>query len=294
MKTILLLGDGQLGRSLEKTLKPHYDVVVLSRKKTGLDFTNIRGTVKQIQDEIDLHAEVYAVINTIAYTNVDSAEKNGSVCNTVNSLTPSIVAAQLEEFGIKFIHFSTDFAYNDPFFETTLFKEDDKTTPLNVYATTKVKGDQTILNVYPDAIILRVGGIFQSLKDGISPTCFVGKIASLANRESINVVDDQFTSPTPVDYVSEAVLKILQSERWIPGLFNWGTTGTISFYELAKLVLKNQKTIVNPVSTERYAELMKTQLATRPKHCAMDHTKIMMSYNLAGHHFENFEEDYTL
>lgn len=298
MKTVLVLGDGQLGRSVENVLRGDgYDVYVLSKKQTGLNFLDFRKTLKQLQEAIDVHGEVFSIVNTIAYTNVDGAEKEQGVCNTINNITPSVIAEYLRDSGIKFVHFSTDFVYDDVYSKDLRFTEEDKLRPLNIYAESKAEADRCIMAVNPNSLILRVGGIYQSLTDGISGSCFVGKIASLKDKKTIEVVNDQFTSPTPVSFISESLSTILSSPEWKPGVYNLSCHGKISFFELAKQVLRNTQVEVLPVSSKDYEKknfMQGKKTAKRPLNCNMDCEKIMNSYPIYPQHFSAYEKDYVL
>ena len=55
----------------------------------------------------------------------------------------------------------------------------------------------------------------------------------MQERDSISVVNDQIGSPTYAADLAEAMIKIILSEKWIPGIYNYSNEGEISWYEFA-------------------------------------------------------------
>ena len=93
----------------------------------------------------------------------------------------------------------------------------------------------------------------------------------MQEKESINVVNDQLGSPTYAADLAQAIMEILRSGKWIPGIYHFSNEGIISWYDFAVEIrsLINSKCIINPIPSSAY----KTA-AIRPKYSVLDTTKI--------------------
>ena len=69
MKILLFGKNGQIGKSLYKTLKEKHDVLAVGRKECDL-------TKEKEIFRLFSNLNVHLVINAAAYTDVDSAENN--------------------------------------------------------------------------------------------------------------------------------------------------------------------------------------------------------------------------
>ena len=99
----------------------------------------------------------------------------------------------------------------------------------------------------------------------------------MQERDEINVVNDQIGSPTYAADLAIAIIHIIESSKWIPGIYNFSNEGEISWYEFALAIkeLGNYKTNVRGISTLEYPTPAK-----RPKFSLLSKEKIKTIYNL--------------
>jgi dTDP-4-dehydrorhamnose reductase len=219
---------GQLGRALVRLAEAAgRPVVALSRAELDLSAPeDLRRAVRQ-------HAPG-AVVNAAAYTAVDRAETEPDLARAVNAEAPAALAAACAEAGIPMAHVSTDFVFDG----TNLrpYREDDPIRPLSVYGRTKAEGEAAVRERLAEHLIVRTSWVFAP-----AHTNFVTTIARLAReRATLQVVADQWGSPTPADALARALLLALDrapaSGGW--GTYHYGGEPPTSRFGLAEAVVE--------------------------------------------------------
>lgn len=264
---ILVTGaNGQVGQVFQELAKTHtqYHFIFAGREELP------------IEDEEKLHSffkanKIAYCINAAAYTAVDLAETEKEKALQMNATAVKNIAALCFQYHIKFIHFSTDYVFNGS--GTTPYKTDDATDPVNYYGYTKWLGEQEARKVNPDSIIIRTSWLYSAYGKN-----FVKTMLHLMNsRENISVVNDQFGSPTYAVDLAEAVLEILKSENWKPGIYHYCNKGIINWFQFANAIKENENLNCNVtgISTEAYPTAAK-----RPAYSALATEKIQTAYQL--------------
>ena len=102
-------------------------------------------------------------------------------------------------------------------------------------------------------------------------------IRLMKERESIQVVRDQTGSPTYAGDFAKAILHILESDRFIPGIYHYSNEGETNWFafaeEIKKLTASSCKIL--PIPTSAYPTPAK-----RPAFSLLDKTKIKKDYRL--------------
>ncbi|MBD3890629.1 dTDP-4-dehydrorhamnose reductase [Olleya marilimosa] len=267
MKKILVTGsNGQLGSCIKIKSKEQktLDFVFLDSK--GLDVTNS----KQI-DEVFSNNNFDYCINCAAYTAVDQAEDESDIAYNINTLGAKNLAEASKKYKVTLIHVSTDFVFNGQ--AQVAYKETDITNPLGVYGSTKLEGEKEIQSKLSEYYIIRTSWLYSEFKNN-----FLKTMLNLASKmDALGVVNDQFGTPTNANDLSEAILKIIISEKKEYGLYHFSNLGETTWYEFAKAIfdLTNTNIKLTPISTEQY----KTK-ALRPKYSVLDKTKIIKTFDL--------------
>ena len=139
-----------------------------------------------------------AVINAAAYTGVDNAETEEPLARVINAESPFHMASACRELNIPFVHISTDYVFDGS--GKTPWTNEDKINPLGVYGRTKQEGEQAIVEVNPNAIILRTSWVFSTTGDN-----FVTKMLRLSETQTkLLIVSDQVGGPTSAHSISRA------------------------------------------------------------------------------------------
>lgn len=93
------------------------------------------------------------VIHCAAMANVDACEADPALAYKVNAELPGTIAAVCKQHAVHMIHISTDAVFDG---QQGNYREEEKTNPLSVYASTKLEGEMAVLAANPEALITRV------------------------------------------------------------------------------------------------------------------------------------------
>lgn len=305
IKVLIIGKNGQLGQSIQKIAADNnkYDFYFVGRDEIDLN------SDKSIENYFAKYNDFDAVINTAAYTNVDKAETEQTIANQINHLAVKKIAQilSLSKKSTYLIHISTDYVFDgwskNPYTETSA------TNPINYYGLSKLKGEQVILNSTCDAVIIRTSWLYSEFGNN-----FVKTMLKLGfSKKEINIVDDQFGSPT---YAGDLVLVIMRllARRFINSdenyinisnadnpenknnsnssgdsaaqTYHFSNNGVCSRYELAKRIfaIKRINCELNPINTKDY---INDDMALRPRNSALDSSKIKRELNVEGARWED-------
>ena len=105
----------------------------------------------------------------------------------------------------------------------------------------------------------------------------------MAEKESINVVADQYGSPTYAADLAKAILHIMESGKWHPGIYHFSNEGIINWAEFAREIKSqiHSSCAVNFITTDQYPTPAK-----RPKYSVLDKTKIVTTYGINLRHWK--------
>ena len=267
MKKILVTGaNGQLGSELNvlSVNYPNYQWIFADRTKVTLDNLELLNTqLESIQPNI--------ILNCGAYTAVDKAETEKELAFTINNLAVELIAKYSAEYNVKLIHISTDYVFDGS--SAIALNEEAPTNPINVYGESKLAGEIACVNNNPDSIIIRTSWVYSKFGNN-----FVKTMQRLMQeRESINVVNDQIGSPTYAADLAQAMIDILESSNWVPGIYNYSNEGEISWYEFALSIkeIGGYNCNVGGIPSSSYPTPAK-----RPEFSLLDKKKIKAIYNL--------------
>ena len=170
------------------------------------------------------------VVNCAAYTAVDQAEDEKYQCALLNVDAVKNLALAADSIGAKIIHISTDYVFDGTAHRP--YKESDKVNPISQYGTTKRAGETALLALAPNSIIIRTAWLYSPYGKN-----FVKTMMKLGvEKRQINVVYDQIGSPTYAKDLAIAIYRILRSQQWIEGIFNYTNFGVTSWYDFTKSI----------------------------------------------------------
>ena len=160
MKRILVTGvTGLLGLNIAFRAKDQFDVVGVngSRAYSGLPCESmVYDLANQSSDVLLDKLKPDAIIHCAAMANIDQCEKNPDKALQINGITPGRLASAARKRGIYMIHISTDAVFDGVDCGKNGYKETDPTNPINLYAKTKLTGEEQVLSSNPDALVARV------------------------------------------------------------------------------------------------------------------------------------------
>jgi dTDP-4-dehydrorhamnose reductase len=263
MQNLIVLGaDGQLGKKISHDFKSAYKVIPFDRSKCDLNNLNM------LRDVIESY-KPSVVVNCAAYTNVDRAEEDFDRCLSVNYYAVKTLAELSNELKFKLIHFSTDYIFNEK--NHIPIKENNAKDPINNYGISKLRGENAIEQVCRDFYIFRTSWVYSNNGSNFPKT-----ILGLAKeKEILDIVDDQFGSPTSVNLISSIVLLSLK-KNIKKGIYHISPEGVCSWFDIATEILKYTQQQngfilqnINSVSSSQFSTKAK-----RPNFSYLDNSKI--------------------
>ncbi|MGJ1266088.1 dTDP-4-dehydrorhamnose reductase [Sphingobacterium spiritivorum] len=260
MKILITGANGQLGSELREIYNERQDVETffLDRKQLPLEQT------KLIQDILAMY-EPDLIIHAAAYTAVDLAESEPELADAINHLASEQIAEYCAIHGTRLIAISTDYVFDGK--SAVALSEDSSVGPISVYGKTKLKGEQIIQRLCPDAIIIRTSWIYSVYGKNFVKTM----IRLMTEREEIGVVSDQIGSPTAAKDLASAIVHIIDAAKWEGGIYHYSNDGEISWYDFA-LAIKDFNRLscnIRAISTNNYPTP-----AQRPQFSLLDKSKI--------------------
>jgi len=272
MKILVTGANGQLGKELQalQANYPQLQFHFFTKSELDIaDFSLVEASFEQVQPNY--------CINCAAYTAVDKAETEKETAFLINQTGAKNLALASKLRGAKFIHISTDYVFDGNGKEP--FKEDHPVNPQNIYGASKLKGEEETLAVNPDSIIIRTAWVYSEFGNNFVKTM----LRLMQSREEIGVVDDQQGSPTYAADLAKAILFIINSKKWVPGIYHYSNEGVITWFDFAKAIQEYIQSgcRVNAIPTSAYPTPAK-----RPAYSVLDKEKIKATFNVAIPHWQ--------
>ena len=277
MRILLLGATGQVGWELARTL-PRLGQLITTARNTGADLTLDVSAPDQLEAALD-EAQADIVVNATAYTAVDKAETEQQQAFRINRDVPAQIGSWAARHGALVIHYSTDYVFDGS--KPTPYLESDPTAPLNVYGSSKLEGDQALLTSGCDHIIFRVGWVY-----GLRGNNFLLTMRRLMQqRDSLNIVDDQFGAPTWCHTIAQTTTDVLarlpgdvNERRPLCGLYHLAPQGDTSWFGFASKIRDSLGLTCDlvPIPSDQYPTP-----ARRPMNSRMDAAKLERTFGLA-------------
>lgn len=278
MKILVTGANGQLGQALSNRLESVMPGITTYADRATLELTDADAVCRYVEEGQFTH-----IVNCAGYTAVDLAESEAQKCRAANVVAVGNLATAARNGEVKMIHISTDYVFDGT--RNVPYTESDRVNPLSEYGRSKRSGEMLMLDTAPEGIIIRTAGLYSQWGRN-----FVKTIRSLAMRgEKAKVVIDQLVAPTYAPDLAAAITDILNSPRWIGGIFNYSNMGITSWYDIAVEIYRacgRSAADVRPSLSRDYPSI-----ATRPAFSVLDKSLISSTYGVAIPHWrESLEE----
>jgi dTDP-4-dehydrorhamnose reductase len=211
-------------------------------------------------------------IHTAAYTSVDKAESEKERAFLVNASASGLIASHLLKNNSRLIYISTDYVFDGT--SSSPLSEHAPTNPVNWYGSTKLEGERLVLQHNPNSQVIRTSWVFSAYGHNFVKTM----MRLMRTGSSVRVVDDQIGSPTYAGDLAEAIMQILDSEHFVPGLLHYCNEGRASWFTFATEIkkLSGINCDIIPISSSGFPTAAK-----RPAYSLMDNSKIKKVYGLS-------------
>lgn len=261
MSRALVLGGatGLLGQSLMAALlRKGWDALPLGRQDGDvLDPEFLKSRIATINPDV--------VFNAIAWTKVDDAEDHPQEAMRLNRGLPDSLARILSvRENTRLVHFSTDFVFSG--MHQGYCKEEEEPNPISVYGQTKLEGERAVAKILPArSCVIRTAWLFGPGRKNFVDTI----LRACKQRDQVNVVDDQFGSPTYTPDLAE--WSVALAEGGATGIWHGVNSGHASWCEFASeaIHLVSGPCRIAPITSGEWP-----QKAKRPFNSALDNRKL--------------------
>ena len=270
---ILVTGaNGQLGnemRILARNSKDSYIFTDVNQvegvETTFLDITDLEA-IRQIVKE----QNVNTIVNCAAWTNVDGAEdtEKYEFVEMLNATAPENLAKAMKEVDGLLVHISTDYVFGaEPY--NTPCKEDQIGTPTGIYGLTKLHGEQKIIAIGCNHVIIRTAWLYSEFGKNFCKTM----INLTATKTELKVVFDQVGTPTYALDLAKAITRVLEKfDGSQSGIYHYSNEGVCSWFDFTKMIAEYNGTTecnVQPCYSSDFPSPVK-----RPSYSVLDKNKI--------------------
>ena len=270
MKILITGSKGQLGLELVKQLKIKGLYKIIDTDRDELDIVDIDNV-----NEFILSSKPDVVINCAAHTAVDLCETDIDNAYKINAIGPRNLAIACEKINAKFVQVSTDYVFDGNIDRP--YREDDNTCQNSIYGSSKLMGEKFTKEFCSRYFIVRTAWLYGEGNN------FVRTMLKLSEtNKEINVVNDQFGSPTSTVDLAKAIIELIHTEHY--GTYHGTCEGKCSWYDFAQKIfeISNIDIKVNPVTSEEYK-----RPAPRPAYSVLDNFMLKL---VGLNSFRNWED----
>jgi dTDP-4-dehydrorhamnose reductase len=259
---VLILGSkGMLGGALRK-LYPQS----IAWDREDVDVMDIEALSSKLKA---VSSKPSAIINCVAFNDVDGAETKPDIAFRLNTEVPGILAKICKELNIPLVHFTSQLVFDGEMGE---YAENSIPHPLSVYGQSKYQGELEIQKNTDHYYIIRTSVLFgpKGLSD-VSKKSFVDLMLDLSTKtDTIKAVDDEISSITYTEDLA-AFVKVLLEENYPYGIYHITNSGQASWYDMAKEIftITGKKINVIPVPSTEFP-----RAAKRPAKAVLLNTKL--------------------
>lgn len=262
MKHLLITGgSGLLGSKFRYIAGNEYEIITTHHKNP------VKNSIPlNITDEKDVINKITslkpdAVVHAAALTNVDYCEDHRDEAWNINAKGTENVAEACEKVGSKLVYVSTDFVFDG---ERGMYREEDETKPLGYYALTKLEGEKFLGRHHDLNYAVARVSVLYGWHTSMNFVMWV--MDELESGNEVNVVTDQYNSPTLADNAAEAIMRIIEMDK--RGVYHTAGDERINRFKFAQNiadVFDLDSNLINPIKS---TELI--QKAKRPKDSSLN------------------------
>ena len=193
---------------------------------------------------------------------------------------PTILAEAAAKRDLPVIHMSTDYVFDGN--KSGPYVEDDPVAPAGIYGASKLAGEVAVAEANPKHLIFRTAWVYSATGHNFVKTM----LRLAADRDQLNVVDDQYGNPSYAPHLAVAILEVAHKicdDTSFPlwGIYHLAGTGTTTWCGLARHVFRCSEAMggphadVSPITTSEYPTPAK-----RPANSQLDCKKAKKTFGV--------------
>lgn len=268
MKILITGSNGLLGQKLIQKLagSAGADVIATARGENRLPFTEgYRYTSLDITDKAHVE-DVFGlhrpdvVIHTAAMTNVDQCETEKEECWKLNVTATEYLLEAAEKTGAFFLHLSTDFIFDGA---DGPYTEEAEANPVSFYGWSKYAAEKLVIHSNVKWAIARTILVYGIAHDMSRSNIILWVKGSLESGKAINVVNDQWRTPTLAEDLADGCILIARQRA--EGIFNISGKDLLNPYQMAVMTADYfglDKTLINETDGSQFRQTAKRPART--------------------------------
>lgn len=288
MRILLTGSNGLLGQKLVELLRQQQGVEIIATSrganKLATHYPDLRFVSLDVTDRTQVQQVLGAekpthVIHTAAMTNVDECELNRASCWLQNVTAVEHLVEACEQHQIHLTHVSTDFIFSG---EKGPLTEEEAPAPINFYGESKLAAEQAVQASKGSWAIVRTVLVYGIVHDYGRTNIVLWVRDSLRAGKQINVVDDQFRTPTLAEDLAQGCWLVAQ--RNATGIYNISSSELLTPYQMALQVADYfalDKSLITKADGSTF-----TQPAKRPPRTGFIITKAQRDLGYRPHTFQ--------
>jgi dTDP-4-dehydrorhamnose reductase len=220
MKIVILGAGGRLGAALLREYRDKFDVAGFNHTQLDLsDSSAVREKLRNTSFDV--------LINAAGFTKVDLCETQPDRAFLINAEAPRVVAEICDEKNARLIHFSTDYVFDGAKREP--YTEEDQASPISVYGESKLAGENNVLAVQNQNLVVRVSWVF-----GPDRPSFIDAMVQQAQKnDEVDAVADKFSTPTYTLDIAAMLARFFDGNV-SGGILHFANAGRCSWREYAQ------------------------------------------------------------
>jgi dTDP-4-dehydrorhamnose reductase len=298
---VLILGSrGRLGGQLRRIFQ---DPLVWDRPE--VDLTELQNLQKKCDELVP--GQVSAIINCVAYNDVENAERQPELAIKLNADAVRKLAEIASALDVPLVHFSTGHVFNG---EDREYPENARPEPLSAYGRSKAQGEKYLQEITDKFYIVRTNVLFGPKGEGASSKkSFVELILELSGASrTLRAIYDEVNSITYVPDLAQSVYHMLLQHKPY-GIYHATNEWSVSWYDFAyeTLLAAGYEIRDDPSTAETAPEKQITLIpvgredfpraARRPRRIVLKNTKLTLLQGwqdaLKEHFLNEFKWQYT-
>jgi dTDP-4-dehydrorhamnose reductase len=232
----------------------------------------VAAAVRQLRPDV--------IVNAAAYTAVDRAETERDKAFAINAAACEMLAREADRLGAWLVHYSTDYVFNGT--GERAWTESDATAPVNAYGESKLAGERAVIAGTGKHVVLRTSWVFDTWGQNFLKSI----LRAAAQRETLNIVSDQWGAPTRAALIADVTAHIVKQLRpEVAGLYHLAAGGETNWHAYAQLgirhalesgmTLKARPEQVMPIPASQYPVA-----AARPSNSRLDTRRLRTTFGL--------------
>ncbi len=223
MRILITGGGGQLGRGLVRALDGHAVTALSHGELDVADAASVAAAFGRERPE--------AVVHCAALTDTTRCEAEPDLSRAINAIGTENVARACASASARLVAVSTNEVFDGE--RSSPYNEQDATGPRNVYAASKLEGEQLAAAANPATLIGRTSWLY-----GDGGNNFIEKVLAAARAgRPLSFVTDEVASPTSTADLAEAIRALIEKDA-PPGVYHLVNEGAASRYDWACEILR--------------------------------------------------------